>query len=468
MPESSRVPNVYGIETEYSCLLTLPGDVIYEIVGTCHSVDAQLGLYVQPKSKGTEHITGVAITKASEEIGLYRTSTGMLSNGARLYIDPSGPEYATPETRTAEEAVHRTFDGDDILLALFGRLRESGVLEGFQVNRRIVDHNRSSRGIHLNTTTSLPAGEKPAEYVRNALFTLNVVKGAIFGSGGLLVNKNGETHFHHSPRLSVTNTTDADFHFFTVRPLVRHPFKAEGDSLARIETITSDALNFGWPLRASLVATNSLIRMLERRPDISLPILRQPIRAAHIVGRYGYENHISIVRENGQNIGEKPLTILRNIGELILSVDATESILDDEAKQVLPEIIDVADRMAVDPESVAAQVESMARLIAMRGKMEKTGAKLNSERMCRFDYAWDWLGGGLAERLRNKNLAGWQGFTQGHRSEGPDAAKKRRNSPPVNTRAKIRGDMIDDYAGEVDVEWDGTEHTYFHPLDTVA
>jgi hypothetical protein len=99
----------------------------------------------------------------------------------------------------------------------------------------------------------------------------------------------------------------------------------------------------------------------------------------------------------------------------------------------------------------------------MEKKMAKSGITLDTEKMCRFDYAWDWLGGGIAERLRNKNLAGWQGFKQKHSSL---TAEKRRNVPPPDTRAKIRGDLIKDRKGRVVVHWSGTAENYYSPLDT--
>ncbi len=242
-------------------MLTLPEDVVYELVGSCHSPDTELGLYQQPKDKGSDYVSTGEIKNALEDIGLYSNTDGMLSNGGRFYIDPSGPEYATPETTTAEEAVLRTFDGDKILLGVFDKLRDSGAIEGYQVNRRTVDHNRSSRGIHLNTTTT-ESGPEPSRKLQRQIATLNLVKGAIFGSGGLLIDENGETAFHHSPRLSLTTDIARTWNEYTQRPLVRYPFKEDGD-LWRVETVTSDALTFAWPIKASLVATNALTSLIE-------------------------------------------------------------------------------------------------------------------------------------------------------------------------------------------------------------
>jgi hypothetical protein len=466
MSELRTSPAVYGIETEYSCMITLPDDVVHEIVGSCHSVDAKIGLYQEPTEKGSDVLSHKEVAHALEDMGIYTTHTGMLSNGGRFYIDPSGPEYATPETSSAKETVERTFDGDTILLGIFERLRQQEKVTGYQLNRRIVDHNRSSRGIHLNTITQL-TNREPNDLVTNWLATLNVAKGAIFGSGGLLVDESGDTHYHHSPRLSVTNHLSAPYNYFQRRPLVRYPFKSEGKRMARIETVTSDALNFAWPLRASLVATNALTGIIELGYGDKLPRLDDPVQAAELVGQYGSECMVGVLTKEGNHEGAYPLDIIRNICEVVLEAASKHQHLDKESDQVIREIIEVADKMADDPFSVADQVESIGRLVAMERKMEKDGLKLDSEKMCRFDYAWDWIGGGIAETLRNKGLVGWQGFGS---LPPASVSRKRLIQPPQDTRAKVRGEAIkqtkgSNYSSWQDIDWEGDQN-YISPLAT--
>jgi hypothetical protein len=468
MSKNNLSPTIYGIETEYSCMITKKGGGVSEIVGSCHSVDAQLGLYIEPDSNGTSEIPDAGVNDALFAVGITRVPyTGMLSNGGRFYFDPSGPEYATPETTTSEEATHRSFDGDQIVLGVFESLRKADLIEGYQFNRRVVDHNRSSRGIHLNTSTNLSTGEiSPGAAERIA--TLNVVKGSIFGSGGLLLDGEGQTQFHHSPRLSVTSELAVNYVNYKKRPLLRVPFKSDG-ALSRIETVTSDALNFAWPIRASLVATNALIQIIEMGLEKDLPNLRNLVGSAHEVGRFGNDCELEVI-EGHNFIKRRPLDLMRRICEYILEVDSRESHLDDESDQVLGEIIEVADRMSEDMESAFGQVESVTRLMTMQKKMDKNGADLDSEMMCRFDYAWDLIGGGIAERLREKNLAGWQGFKQNHSISN---AKKRKTKPPTDTRAFVRGNLIKAHNGTNNSTWEfidfGNEDgasSYMHPLST--
>lgn len=460
-------PTVYGIENEYSCMITLPGDVVHEIVGSCHSVDSELGLYQEPDNMGSEGFSDEEFEHALEEMGIVTSSGGMLSNGGRLYIDPSGPEYAGPETTTAEEAVHRSFDGDEILAGAFDYLLEAGVIEGFQINRRIVDHNRSSRGVHLNTMTNLtPQDGTPGPGLIGWLATLNVAKGAIFGSGGLLIDEQGETSFHHSPRLSLTTHLARDYEDFMFRPLVRFPFKGDGP-FRRIETVTSDALNFAWPLRASLVATNAVVGVVEMGYGHRLPRLKDPVFAARAVGCHGKWAKVSSDIGGGEYERVGPLNVLREAIEVVLEIDEVEEHLDDESLQVLPEILDVADKMDADMYSVASQVESVSRLLAMRVKMKKDRLKLGSEKMCRFDYAWDWIHGGIAENLRHKNKVGWHGFESVYSAT---ETKARLTVPPQDTRAKVRGGLVLVSGGKNAPDWDmmdfGQGATYVPPLST--
>lgn len=467
-------PAVYGIETEYSMMVTLPGNTVYEFVGSCHSEDAKLGLYVAPSNKSTSSISMMQFNESLQQLGITSNSSGMLSNGGRFYIDPSGPEYDTAETSTAEEAVHRCFDGDDILLAMFERFRRSGVVEGYQINRRIVDHNRTSRGIHLNTTTSLGAGSPSSDTMRK-LAALNVIKGAMFGSGGLLLDEHGRTQFHHSPRLSLTNEVAGHYSNYSYRPLVRIPFKEDGE-FGRIETVTSDALSFAWPLRASLVLTNEVVALIELNRAKKLPTLRDPLRAAHVVGKNGSGRQISVIESTGRFVGRRPLELLRDVCELILEADDELGHMSPESREVVPEIIKVADKMANDFYSVAMQVESVARYAAIMEKIRRGHHSIGSEQICRFDYLWDKLDGGIAEKLRKSNRAGWQGFSTTY---DPANTKRRITTPPQDTRAKIRGDLIKSDNGQAIYEWHslplipslggGTPvNRYVHPLTSKA
>lgn len=459
-------PSVFGVETEYTCLITLPGSLVYELVGSCHSPDTKIGLYHEPSKNGSSDIAPDKFAVALNEMGIKTNEHGMLSNGGRFYIDPSGPEYDTPETTSAEEAVHRSFDGDEILLGVFEALRRRGAIEGYQLNRRIVDHNRASRGIHLNTMSTLEADE-PSYEIKKWLATLNVAKGAIFGSGGLLVDEYGQTAYHHSPRLSLTSDVAMPYRDYRRRPLVRYPFKEEG-AYSRIETITSDVLNFAWPLRASLVLTDAVVNVIETGHGHDLPVLRDPVRAAHTVGRFGNDKQVSLESRGKRFIKLRPLDVIRDICETVLDVDYVEE-FSPETRQVVGEVIDVADKMAHDTESVAGQVESVARWIALQKKMDTSRLKIDAERICRFDYAWDWLGGGIAEGLRKSNKAGWLGFESGYCAAD---TKRRITDPPKDTRALIRGNMIAKGRGDAIAEWYGIADdeemgsTYVHPLKT--
>ena len=464
MTNTRPSPAIYGIETEYSCMIGFAGNITYELVGQCHSVDEQLGLYKEPESKGMEYVPEQSMKAALIAQGLYVNQNGMLSNGGRYYVDPSGPEYDTAEVTTAEEAVLRTFDGDAIVLAAFRFLQEEGAISSFQINRRVVDHNRSSRGIHLNTSTSLDL--EPTPEVIAWLATLNLVKGAMFGSGGLLVDEMGETAFHHSPRLSITTDLDAQYRDYSLRPLVRHPFKTDG-APNRVETVTSDALNFAWPLRASMVLTNATTSLIEMGYGSDLPSVMNAKEKAAKVGQYGNGAILQLDKSGSEPTYVRPVDVIRQICELALSVDESQSHLDKESQQVLPEIIEVADKMTIDPYSVADQVESIGRLVAMERRMEKKGVALDSEALCRFDYAWDWVGGGIAEQLRQRGVVGWLG-----QSNSPSiiAAKKRMVTPPQDTRASLRGARIERKKGDDKSTWNtldlGEGFMYVRPLDT--
>lgn len=466
-PEVS--PDVFGIETEYSAQIELPGERQIELSGSCHSGDELMGLNKQPKHSVKDAIKIGKIASELSQIGI-KTSrqSKLLSNGGRLYLDPSGFEYCTPETTTAEEAVLRSFDGDQIMLKLLNGLTESGVIESFQLNRRIVDHNRTSRGIHLNTSTFLE--NIPGEEEMGVIATLNTVKGAMFGSGGLLMDEDGDTYFHHSPRLSLTIGVKG--HDWAKRPLVRLPFQTDGD-LSRVETASGDALNFAWPMRASLVATNALFKMLEMGVP-GLPFAKRPVSDAQRVGRLGYETTLEVwIHDDLKSM--RPQEVMEEFSATALDLHEERPFLSEEEVQVLGEIINVANLLTSDPDRTASVVESVARKKAFDKLIRdhaKEGRKIDlaSKEACRRDYYWDKLNGGMAERLRRHKDVGWHGFTA---DRSIRAEQKRIFTPPQDTRAKIRGELISSGNGRRVHNWskiaqlnssNGT--SYYGPLET--
>jgi len=460
-------PNVYGIETEYSHIIEGRNGTISEVVGICHSADPSLDRETAPQATGADDVADAEWAQALRQIGLFVNENCMLSNGGRFYVDESGVEYATPETTTAADAVVRSLDGDKIVANVLHYLTEHNVLRSFQLNRRNVDHNQQSRGVHINTATTIDDDDE-VERMRRllpCLITLNVAKGALFGSGGLLLNGHGETEYHHSPRLSLTSAIDTAELAHTERPLVRRPFKNDYDGLKRIETITSDALNFPWPLRASLVITNALVGAVELGYGEEFPKIphNKAVAAAHTVGKLGYAGRIPLWLSDGErSVG--PLDILREYSELILDIEEQEEFLDSESRQVIPEIIDASDQMTIDLSLVARQVESVARLFTIRGKMQSRRASMDSEVICRVDYAWDKVYGGYAEQLRDKGY-GWQGFPPTKQRK-----PKERLTPPSDTRAYVRGNFIQITQGTSDrSDWyvldRNDAQAWLHPLD---
>ena len=66
--------------------------------------------------------------------------------------------------------------------------------------------------------------------------------------------------------------------------------------------------------------------------------------------------------------------------------------------------------------------------------MDKDKLMIGDEQMCRYDFYWDQIGGGLAERLRERGF-GWHGFSEKYSVRG---IRKRLTTAPIDTRAGLR------------------------------
>ncbi|MCA9347977.1 proteasome accessory factor PafA2 family protein [Candidatus Saccharibacteria bacterium] len=457
MNEHDTSPKLYGIETEftYTCemidtnilpeigvvvedrVVDLDND-IFGIFGTDHN-DWNTG------ESGVVFDYDVFSKVLLGRFGLHRVSKGMLSNGGRLYEDPSGYEYCTPECSTAAEATLRSFDGDRILFGAFRYLQEMGHIGRFQINRRTVDYaeDGNSRGVHINTLTNRQSLNQSEIAI---LATLNIAKGALFGSGGLMRDRHGDVKFYHSPRLAISDSgISGSPARWTDRLLVRSLLKCDVGGYRRLETISGDALNFAWPLRASMVMTKSVLGLLEMGFDniYILPHIQDADSrdTARRIGMQGAEGMMDVMCCLDDYYTESAANVLRQFAETCLFVDAQQTAyLDEEQLQVLNEVIDVLDMMDADRDSVAGVVESVARRQYLQRKMDQHNVDMQTDVICRADYAWDLVGGvGVAGLYRDKGY-GWLGFDK--RSYTPLASEARLTRPPNDTRAAVRGRAI--------------------------
>jgi hypothetical protein len=438
MSEFTLPPIIYGIETEYTGTIGFRYDDTSELVGACHGPKQQREVPLVSNSS-FENIDDGAYVTALEEQGITRSERNeMLSNGGRFYIDHSGAEYCTPETTSAEEVVHRTFDGDRLVLGVLASLREEGHIISSQLNRKSVDHSGSSRGIHHNhAITYIPDCDTywKRNDVVDAHVSIEISKAVIAGAGGLLVDsEDGTTKYYHSPRLAISNRLFGDDPIGQ-RGLLRYGLSPDV-GCSRYESICNDALNSPWALRASLVLVNATTRLVAADMHHNIPKIVRPMLAARSVGQYGNNCHILV--NNGQDEYQKPADVLEEIAMQLISAHDTHDILDQEMRQVLEEVIEVVHMQKSDPTTVAPVVEAVQRKLFI-DKILGEAVDYDSVASCRRDFLWDMIGDGAAQRLREDKKIGWLGFSK------PFSVvdrKKRLVNPPKDTRARIRANIL--------------------------
>lgn len=474
-------PNLFAVESEHmhDIRYNVPrgsGDVLEADNVGCHTGGTLT--FDEPDVHPLRDVAYANMGEALAELGIDRKNT-FLSNGGRLYKDPSGLETATAESVTAAEATLRSLDESWLVEKLFGLLLQKDIIAGYDVNRKAVDHFGLSRGIHLNTSMNPEFMQSSANTVRfiNTFTLLNIAKGALFGSGGLMISRqDGRTHYYHSPRLAVV-TQHQSRGSSTAKSLVRMPDKYDYGTL-RVEHTTSDALNFAFPLQASLVMARAATMLLEAGHEGNLPRVIDPVRTAYRVGKLGANATIYALTKEGKDVQLSPLDVLRNIAERALTLPEVGIELTTEIEQVLKNIILVADTTSKDMFGANTQVESVLRLQKLLKRVEELehayphlkkeeGGAWNSPELCRQDYLWDRVGSGTAEALRNKGVVGWLGFAK------PDTMterKKRIVTPPQNTRACLRAAAVKNKTQEV-TDWSEicvspSRTIKLHPLQT--
>lgn len=461
MSEVESLPTIVGIEDEKFATVFAVGDVRSgQIDGACHGrphdeVDEWMDEWLAEQDHNTTEgealiadsmsrmiIQPSKVPGALEPLGIIAAGE-FLSNGARLYMDDGGyPEYCTAEHASLDAAVRASLDGDRILSKMYAHMLEHGVIGSWQLNRRLTDHmskkNNWAKGVHDNIFTSLGSlttGQtRFAQLVQASIATIT-------GSGGLMIDKRGETQFYHSPRLSMIGDGGHN------RDISRFGQQAKP---LRAEFRSGDALSFPWAMKARLAMEVAAVRLMEEELVSHQTQLIYHLgdsskfnRNAHIIGLHGpYANAIDLyVTGSEESQRGSALSLLGHLITQMLEIDDQAEVFDDETVATLTEIVDVVDMAKEDVESVADIVESVARQQVMTARMRRRGEKtLHTEAGCKDDFLWDVVGpyDGIAMVLRDEKGIGWHTMK-------PDTVRERRRrlpTAPSDTRAALRSQHI--------------------------
>lgn len=370
------------------------------------------------------------------------------SNGARFYVDHAHPEYSSPETTSAWDAVVWDKAGDKIMHAAAvasGKKEDQPELKIYKNN---VDGKGASYGAHENY---LYPREWDIELVQQALIPHFVTRQIYCGAGRVGLGQQGSTPgFQISQRADYIET-DISLETTLNRGIIntRDEPHAEASSWRRLHVIIGDANMSETAAYLKFGTTALVLKALAYGADFSDLRLYEPVPAVQQVSRdltltqplrlYGNDN--GVARE------ATALDVQRRIRQRIIDAVPYEQCTEDE-RRVLTLWEEILHDLAIDPLSTADRLDWTAKLALLQGYRGR-GVEWGDPRMALIDIQYADID--PAKGLYHALVARGRMRTLVPEEDIEHAV----HCPPRDTRAWLRGQFVGSYANHVlSANWD--------------
>ncbi|MGO3362573.1 MAG: depupylase/deamidase Dop [Corynebacterium sp.] len=364
------------------------------------------------------------------------------TSGARFYVDHAHPEYSSPETTDAWDAVIWDKAGE---LVMHAAAQASGQVDGqpvLKIHKNNVDGKGASYGSHENY---LYPRSYDAEAVQAALIPHFVTRQVYTGAGRIGLGQKGQAPgFQISQRADYIETT-VSLETTLNRGIINTRDEAHAaDPWARMHVIIGDANLSEFSTFLKLGTTALVLDAVGAGADFSDLALYEPVESVRTVSR-----DLDCSRPL-RLYGNRELTavqIQREIRErVIAAVPGADRVgHDDLVLQVWGEILDDLER---DPASTADRLDWTAKL-GLLNAYRARGLEWDDPRLAVIDIQYHdidpakGLYNALVRKGRMRTLVPEQ-----------DVAAAAQN-PPDDTRAWLRGEVARRFAGELlAANWD--------------
>lgn len=381
-----------------------------------------------------------------------RSSNVFLTNGARLYLDVgSHPEFATAECDSIREVVIHDKAGERILEGLAEeaqqRLADEGIVGDIYVFKNNTDSAGNSYGCHENY---LVAREVPFGRIVQQVTPHFVTRQIVVGAGKVGCE---------TPGISVTDvpyqiSQRADFFEEEVglettlkRPIVntRDEPHCDPSKYRRLHVIVGDANMSETATLVKLGATAIVLAMIEDDVMGDELVLANPVAAIRHVSHDPSLQRTVLLR-SGQRA--TALEIQWRVLELALKYEQShglEPVGHDVGRQVLSLWESILAGLEHDPETVAHQVDWVAKRRIVRAYAQRHQARPDDARLKALDLQYHDL-------RPDKCLARRVGLDVLTTSAAVHDAM---TNPPLTTRAYFRGRCLAKWPGQiVAANWD--------------
>ncbi|MHB1063143.1 MAG: depupylase/deamidase Dop [Georgenia sp.] len=376
------------------------------------------------------------------ELALPSATNAVLTNGARLYVDHAHPEYSSPEVTNPLDAVRWDRAGELVMRGAMDALRATPALPDVVVYKNNVDGKGAAYGTHENYLVSRDVNF--GDIIRY-LTPFFVTRPIFCGAGRVGLGQRSErAGFQLSQRADYVEN-DVGLETTFNRPIIntRDEPHADAERFRRLHVIGGDANLFDVSTYLKMGTTSLVLWLLEADAvplDLDALMLANPVGETYEVSHDTTLTHRLTLASGGETTA---LDIQRTYLDVISRALAEAGRTDAATGAVLERWAGVLDRLATDPESAATEVEWVAKKQLLDRMREREQIPWAHPRLAALDLQWSDL---RPERsIVNRLLAA--GRVERLVPDSDVAAAE--HTPPTDTRAWFRGQVIARYPGQV-------------------
>ncbi|NLI01241.1 MAG: proteasome accessory factor PafA2 family protein [Chthonomonadales bacterium] len=358
----------------------------------------------------------------------------ILPNGGRLYNDHGHPEYSTPECLSVVDLVAHDRAGSHIVhQCALRRAAELG--KELRVYKNNTDYHGAAYGTH---ECYLSRRSVPADTLIAALLPFLATRQVFSGAGKAIIEGNGrvQSAYQISQRADFVSV-DASVDTLHRRPLFNtrdEPHAPDAD-FRRLHVISGDANMSDW---ATAMKVGTLALVLDAiEAGCSAPrALADPVEAVKEISR---TRALDTRLRSADGSWTTPIRLQRDY--LALAHDAPSDL--PERQWVLDEWDRVLRDLETDPMRTSDRVDWVAKLELLTRFAEEDGLDWSSPVMMSLDLAYHDISpeDGLQRALEQEGLM--------LRIADDDAVQRAAAQAPSDTRAFIRGFLVDRHAEAV-------------------
>ncbi|UNX56363.1 proteasome accessory factor PafA2 [Georgenia sp. TF02-10] len=382
---------------------------------------------------------------SAAELALPTAANAVLTNGARLYVDHAHPEYSSPEVTSPLDAVRWDRAGESVMRRAMDALRATPTAPAVVLYKNNVDGKGAAYGTHENYLVSRDVAF--GDLVRY-LTPFFVTRPVFCGAGRVGLGQRSERPGFQIAQRADYVENDVGLETTFNRPIIntRDEPHADPTRYRRLHVIGGDANLFDVSTYLKTGTTALLLWLLENG---GAPLALDALALANPVGETWAVSHDPGLTHRLTLADGREMTALQIQGAYLEIVDdavrraAGPAGVDPATADVLARWAGVLDRLATDRASAAAEVEWVAKLELLEGMRRREALPWDHPKLRALDLQWADL---RPERSIVARLAA-AGRVERLVTDADVAAAE--HTPPADTRAWFRGEVVARYPGQV-------------------